>query len=402
MKKIFFLLILSANFLTAQNWFPLELGNKWQIFSYTYAYGAYYYGIQNYIVSKDTIINGKRYFYYFSNNSNPIRYDTLEQKLYIYGANPDSNYQNAEGLYMDFNLSQNDSFWQFTPHLFPYKRRAEIFESSDTFLGRSWNIKGAISRNYPSNESKRWALNFGYYYSLPIQAQFRLDDSLLTIDHGYYPVISFTPINQISSDRFIANFSVNHYYSRWNSPGSPGSFNYIESVALFGLYEKGDSVFNITPVSAVVDRVCKFNFSLNLELLKRQYIFKYKIQAKDKGLLPHYSTCPDTGYFSLVYVDSLTYIIDNNIRPNNFSLSQNYPNPFNPSTKIKYAVSSPQYATLKVYDVLGNEVATLLDEYKPAGKFEVEFDASGLPSGVYFYRIQSGNFIDTKKMLLLK
>jgi len=69
---------------------------------------------------------------------------------------------------------------------------------------------------------------------------------------------------------------------------------------------------------------------------------------------------------------------------------------------IKYALGSRQYATLKVYDVLGNEVATLVNEEKPAGNYEVEFDAAGLPSGVYFYRIRAGSFIQTKKMLLLR
>jgi len=93
--------------------------------------------------------------------------------------------------------------------------------------------------------------------------------------------------------------------------------------------------------------------------------------------------------------------IDENI-PQEFTLYQNYPNPFNPSTKIKYALSSRQYATLKAYDVLGNEVATLVNEEKPAGNYEVEFDAAGLPSGVYFYQLKAGSFIETKKMIFLR
>jgi hypothetical protein len=88
--------------------------------------------------------------------------------------------------------------------------------------------------------------------------------------------------------------------------------------------------------------------------------------------------------------------------PTEFSLSQNYPNPFNPSTSIQYAVSSRQFVTLKVYDVLGNEIATLVNEEKPAGEYEVEFDAIDLPSGIYFYQLKAGNYIETKKMILLK
>jgi len=91
---------------------------------------------------------------------------------------------------------------------------------------------------------------------------------------------------------------------------------------------------------------------------------------------------------------------DNTIKE--FSLSQNYPNPFNPSTKIKFAIPKSSFVNLKVYDVLGNEIATLVDEYKLAGKYEVEFNASALPSGVYFYQLKAGKYTATKKMILLK
>jgi hypothetical protein len=96
----------------------------------------------------------------------------------------------------------------------------------------------------------------------------------------------------------------------------------------------------------------------------------------------------------------------------NYSLSQNYPNPFNPSTNIEFQISESGFASLKVYDILGNEIATLVNEKKPAGKHSVEFSTIGgsasggsaytLPSGLYFYQLRAGNFIQTKKMLLLK
>ncbi|MCU0414659.1 MAG: T9SS type A sorting domain-containing protein [Ignavibacteriaceae bacterium] len=97
--------------------------------------------------------------------------------------------------------------------------------------------------------------------------------------------------------------------------------------------------------------------------------------------------------------------------PAEFSLSQNYPNPFNPITKIKYSIpQSPLLGedgrgglvTLKVYDILGREIATLVNEEKPAREFEVEFNAANLPSGIYFYQIKAGNFVETKKMVLLR
>jgi len=85
-----------------------------------------------------------------------------------------------------------------------------------------------------------------------------------------------------------------------------------------------------------------------------------------------------------------------------YQLNQNYPNPFNPSTKISWQSPIGSWQTLKVYDVLGNEVATLVNEYKPAGSYEIEFDASGLTSGIYFYQLKVGSFVETKKMILLR
>jgi hypothetical protein len=88
--------------------------------------------------------------------------------------------------------------------------------------------------------------------------------------------------------------------------------------------------------------------------------------------------------------------------PDQYELAQNYPNPFNPTTTIRYSIPIDQFVTIKIYDVLGNEVVTLEDEQKPAGNYEVDFNASSLSSGVYFYKLQAGLFADTKKMTILK
>jgi hypothetical protein len=90
-----------------------------------------------------------------------------------------------------------------------------------------------------------------------------------------------------------------------------------------------------------------------------------------------------------------------------FDLFQNYPNPFNPTTKIKYAIPQTSDVVIKIYDVLGNEIAVLINEEKPVGTFEVEFNSHSssvrnLPSGVYFYQLRAGEFIQSKKMLLIK
>ena len=88
--------------------------------------------------------------------------------------------------------------------------------------------------------------------------------------------------------------------------------------------------------------------------------------------------------------------------PTEFSIDQNYPNPFNPVTTINYSIPNTQYTVLKIYDIAGKEVMTLVNETKPAGRYQVKFDGSNLGSGVYFYKITAGNFSAVKRMILIK
>ncbi len=88
--------------------------------------------------------------------------------------------------------------------------------------------------------------------------------------------------------------------------------------------------------------------------------------------------------------------------PEEYNLSQNYPNPFNPATTIRYSIPQSSFVSIKVYNALGKEVAVLADEEKMAGSYEVEFDAAGFPSGIYFYQLKTDGYVETKKMLLLK
>ena len=97
------------------------------------------------------------------------------------------------------------------------------------------------------------------------------------------------------------------------------------------------------------------------------------------------------------------YVKDERADPiRQYRLFQNYPNPFNPVTTITFSVGTYRYTSLRVYDVLGREVAVLVNEQKSAGTYTVQFDGSGLTSGVYFYRLQAGEFVQTKKLMILK
>ncbi len=113
-------------------------------------------------------------------------------------------------------------------------------------------------------------------------------------------------------------------------------------------------------------------------------------------------------YSGFWYINqTLVGISDGQLIPKNFELHQNYPNPFNPTTTIKYSIPAVETrhassVQLNVYDILGGEVKTLVNEVKSPGNYEVNFNASNFASGVYFYRLQAGNFIQTKKMILMK
>ncbi|MCB9250138.1 MAG: T9SS type A sorting domain-containing protein [Ignavibacteriales bacterium] len=117
-------------------------------------------------------------------------------------------------------------------------------------------------------------------------------------------------------------------------------------------------------------------------------------------------------YFDNVLTNIVTdaKISENNL-PTDFRLEQNYPNPFNPTTTIKYTIPTNSFipsgvegydVRMTIYDVLGREIKTLVNEVKTPGNYEITFDATNLPSGVYYYRLKSNDFVQTKKMLLLK
>lgn len=112
--------------------------------------------------------------------------------------------------------------------------------------------------------------------------------------------------------------------------------------------------------------------------------------------LPYDSLAFGKNHYGITSVEDISEI------PIEYKLNQNYPNPFNPKTLISYKLPEYGNVKLKIFDLLGKEITTLVDEEKPAGFYEVEFFATGLPSGIYFYQLRAGNFIDTKKMILLK
>ena len=189
---------------------------------------------------------------------------------------------------------------------------------------------------------------------------------------------------------------------------------------------------NVVPVelisfsSSITGSMVSLNWITSTELNNHGFEIERSLDDKNWNIIGFHSgigTTTETQYYS--FTDDISELLPNKVYyrlkqvdfngnyrysdvvevvriPTDYSLTQNYPNPFNPSTTIKYALSNPELVTLKIFNVLGKEVATLVSEQKPAGDYEVNFNADQLASGVYYYKLTAGDFISTKKMILLK
>jgi len=156
----------------------------------------------------------------------------------------------------------------------------------------------------------------------------------------------------------------------------------IASDSLFNTVIK-DTMINISSV------VLEYEFFIYYD---NQY---WKVRTINDGGIGPWS---EINHFNFLYTD----VEDLELIPTEFALRQNYPNPFNPSTTITYHLPKTANVELKVYDVLGNEIATLVDEEQPVGIYNVQFTMNNFCSGVYFYKLTAGDYISTKKMILIK
>ena len=138
------------------------------------------------------------------------------------------------------------------------------------------------------------------------------------------------------------------------------------------------------------------DFVIQTEVMSASRLNQYGLQLLDtRTASDHFPKVADLSF------DTITSVpYQNNLVA--FNLEQNYPNPFNPKTNIGFRIPDFGFVSLKVYDILGNSVATLMNDYVSAGDYKVEFNSSELPSGIYFYQLKSGNYLETKKMVVLK
>ncbi|HEY6907407.1 MAG TPA: T9SS type A sorting domain-containing protein, partial [Ignavibacteriaceae bacterium] len=276
-----------------------------------------------------------------------------------------------------------------------------------------------LVRYYPLQVGNLWLYN-GFVWSYPFYDTYQFvrqinDEVIKPNQLKYYEVEEYYAGSSYSEKYYERIDSVNAKVYRYNEDSVQSNQEYlIDDLRA----EVGDSVpsyrFDVTPYTVIYSAdTTLYQLDTHFKEYNAESLFGYTYNlVKDFGITYEYMTF-DFGsddrilkgavLNGIVYGDTTITGIKDEINPvNTFLLFQNYPNPFNPVTNIKYQIPKTSFITLKVYDVLGNEVAVLVNEEKPAGSYIVQFDGSDLASGVYFSILKSGGNILVRKLLLLK
>jgi len=391
-----------------KNYFPLSVGNNWQYLGYHYSYdatsGNTWYNIMAATVSYDTIINNTKYYRIDGSGfNNFFRY--ADNKLFRYGPS-------GEDLQMDFNLKWGQSFPVGNP-------TANITEGYQELFGYNRYFKAVgLSVGPSGREFKYYTDSIGYSYSsfwgsLPmgsgydgrtelIQAKIKIGDSLFLFKADYIPTLNIDAALIQNDSTFTIGLIANHPYDKNGSTPQTSIF-FVDSVEIEYFFSKNSDSTGIFRKLLYQQPNSNFfidNIYFPDSFYYNGYNLNYRFHSKDKGIIPTYAVNPETGY--LVFHLDPTGVKSDGIKNISFKLYQNYPNPFNPTTTIQFAVGGTQHVSLKVYDVLGNEVALLVDEEKSPGNYSVEFNAGKLSSGVYIYRLAAGSKTISNKMIVLK
>jgi len=385
------------------NFFPMAVGNKWQYIKSS-SDNDYFtsYSLCTTEVLSDTIINGKHFFLVNDDSKYDFLYYSDDNKLLL----------NGHTLLMDFNLLGHEGFE------FYGATWATVYEGPVTLFGYERYYKGLSSNYYGIPFSRKYADSIGvyYYYSNEngpmgsnfqerldlIEASVKIQDSTYLYKVNYIPTVNSNTVILISDTLLGLSVMVSHPRDMISDTPKKSLF-FTNSAEVEYFFTKGtDSIAGGRKQLNRLENSNSFYDSISFSnlLYNQGYEIKYRFHLTDKGIIPSSSTYPGNGYLS--YKIDPVSVTKEDIKILNFQLFQNYPNPFNPSTRIQYSVASGQNVTLKVFDVLGNEVATLVNELKVPGVYTVQFDGGDLTSGVYFYKLQSGSFVQTKKFVLMK
>jgi len=385
----------------AQNFFPLKVGNAYQIKNFWSWWGpggngetgTNYYAV---IVAADTIVEGDT-FYRYSNNTllndaYLFNYDSLNQKVFVKLPN-DSTLR----LGIDFSAPSGSTYTSYlrgSPLQF-----TSVGIINEVVLGDThyvYSMQNSGSNYYTYKFTDNIGISYFYARSGTIQAGSETKQDVVSsiIDTLIYsPIVldvdTLYPIQDRPIDTFPFLLTISYTAS------------YSQLINSF--YLSVEQVRADTLVESRQYSISKSNphITFNLPDLLVGDKIKLKTTITDSSIFLNVSHFPDTGWVVMNVLPPTVNVENGNI-PLHFDLTQNYPNPFNPITKIKYQIPQQLFVTIKVFDVLGNEIVTLVQEEKEAGGYELTWKAENLTSGIYYYRITAGDFIQTKKMVLLK
>lgn len=270
--------------------------------------------------------------------------------------------------------------------LIRYQNYGSFMDQAQENVLRQWNLVDTVNANERTRNNGIYAFqnNRSPFVDHPEFID-RIKSTFTVIPNITKPEISASPFN-IRFDTLAVNDTANYFLSLFNY--GTGSLN-ISSVT------SSASQFTVENFPAVIspNDFAYARIKFRPDQINQTFTSSITITNTDSTI-----TVNVTGYSNgVVGVTTITSEI-----PFQYSLQQNYPNPFNPSTKINYSLPNAQYTILKVYNALGNEVATLVNQKQSPGSYSVNFDASTFPSGIYYYKIKTENYSDTKKMMLVK
>ena len=278
---------------------------------------------------------------------------------------------------------------------------AELLQKGFTFMGYSEDLPsvgytGASSGSYKRKHNPWVNWQDATTNGIPSSLNVPLTD--FPSDYSTLPTISFVIPNQ-NNDMHDGSVSTGDSWLQNNLDGYIQWAKTNNSLFILTTDEDDGSSSNRIATLFVGQMVKKgsYNIHINhlnvLRTIEEMYGLNYAGSSNDSSAI------------SSEYWLNATDVNPNNDKsgvPSNYRLLQNYPNPFNPSTNIKYDLPKEGLVTLRVYDILGKEVKTLVNEFERAGTYKITFNASDLPSGIYFYRLSSKNFNQVKKFILLK
>ncbi len=293
----------------------------------------------------------------------------------------------------------NETTWSSPYYLHVYSDVNNIVSATNTINGNThivyWTHLGTDYRSYSNGLWTDETLILDAKNSPRIYAVsndlFVVAGSYNNIYYCQYDAIPLAPQN-LQVTRSLNN----HPYLTWSANTEPDFDHYIVEKA----YQGGWTTLSQTTNTYFEDPNETYCTAPPPQVCDGERTVTYHVSAVDKhpytSLPSEVKTNVTGGYPPDKAVAQISEM------PGKYELGQNYPNPFNPSTSITYSLKNPEFVTLKIFDMLGREVAELVNENKPEGKYTVEFNSGDLPSGIYIYKLDAGKFSDMKKMLLIK